>query len=94
MFQENKGTPRVSLICWKQKQKWHPLQNALPGTPGDDSGRIRPARELVTRGWDWDSTALDNYTTVKCTKFYNQQFQGVHSKSIHSTQMKGPDLRL
>lgn len=54
----------------------------------------KPERELVTLGWDLDRAALGNYTTIKCIKFYNQQFQIVHSKLIYSTQIKGSDFGL
>lgn len=66
----------------------------LPGTPGDDFRKNKPEPELVTLGWDLDRAALENYTTIKCIKFYNQQFQIVHSKLIYSTQIKGSDFGL
>lgn len=63
------------------------LQVAVPEASGQE-------REPVAPGWGWGSTALDDYTTVKCIKFYNQQLPVVHSKWIHSAQIRGPDLGL
>ena len=49
---------------------------------------------LLPLGWDLDGVALQHYTTIKCSKFYTQQFQIVHSKLIYSTQIKGSDFGL
>lgn len=49
---------------------------------------------LLALGWDLDGAALELYTTIKCSRFYNQQFQIVRSKLVYSTQIKGSDFGL
>lgn len=99
MVQKNKGPQehcpharngsRISIFC-----KTYCLGHQVMISEKKNKIKNKPEHELVTLGWDLDRAALGNYTTIKCIKFYNQQFQIVHSKLIYSTQIKGSDFGL
>lgn len=92
-FQKSKAPKSAVHAPGAGAERAFPTKHTSRGTRGRFQSK-GPERELVTLGWDPDGAALEQPTTVKGSKFYNQQFQIVHSKLIYSTQIKGSDFGL